>query len=513
MNMELRNIYLANKIKKNNEINKLSQNSLKQNLYKSYITKSTPNIFNDKRKDINFSKNIVIDSKNKSNKIHMKNLYLSNMINNKKMNYNSNYNLKKNVNDNNNIKILNNPNLYINNNIPFRNKNYIHKFLNTEEYEYNTSIINTSLKNIEKEKKEIKKYEPINNINKNNYIDNNNYIINNNYIDNNNSNNSLSDEDNSELSEIADKIVNSFHIGKNLNMAGPSNKNIKNQTKKIIIPKINKVNTNRNKNQRISPKNYTFKTVFVNNFCLLPMNSSFIDKSNRFKKINNKSPNYLNTDINSINRYKHSILFNDKKKINIHNSHSKNKDNKERENLKMNYISNVNSNKDLNPYFFNKDKHINKVKNKKISPCMKKNDNSIKITNIKDNNIKDNIFKENDFNEDYYYNTMDLSKLSFFTDKNNNNKNNQTVNTENVNNKHIKFDLKKNVYFFYNDKDYITKYKKYSENNINIVKNLKRYNAPTIRKFNKEDIKINKDYIYKENLEEEEITDCQNNDE
>lgn len=493
MNMELRNRIIKKQIIKNNEINKLSQNNLNPSLYKSFITKSTPNIFNDKRKDINFSKNIIIDNKNKSNKINMKHLYLSRMINNKKMNYNNNYYLKKNVNDNNNINILNNPKLYINNNIPFRNNNYIQKFINTEEYEYNTSNINTSLKKKEKEEKVYKKYEPINNINTNNYIDNN-------------SNNSLSDEDNSELSDIADKIVNSFNVGKNLKLAESSNKNIKNQTKKIIIPKIDKMNINLNKHQRMSPKNYTFKTVFVNNFCLLPMNSSFIEKSNRFKKINNKSQDYLNTDINSINRNKHSILFNDKEKINIHNSHSKNKDNKERENLKMNYISNVNSNKDLNPFIFNKNKRINKVKNKKISPYMKKEINSIQKINI-----KDNIFKENDFNEDYYYNTMDLSKLSFFTEKNNI-KNNQIVNKENVNNKHIKFDLKKNVYFFYNDKDYITKYKKYSENNINIVKNLKRYNAPIIRKFNKEDIKINKDYIFKENLEEEEITECQNND-
>ena len=61
----------------------------------------------------------------------------------------------------------------------------------------------------------------------------------------------------------------------------PINKD-NNNNKIFLFKKLNKTKINPKNTHRISPKNYTFKTVFVNNFCILPMNSSFT--SNKIKK-------------------------------------------------------------------------------------------------------------------------------------------------------------------------------------------------------------------------------------
>ena len=124
--------------------------------------------------------------------------------------------------------------------------------------------------------------------------------------------------------------------------------------------------------------------------------------------------------------------------------------------------------------------------------------------------MKDYEFKEKNFNEEYYYNLMDLSKFPFLKGKNKKEiqkiKGNKLEVQNNKNkNKHIHFDLTKNIFFLYIDKDYISKYKKYSKNNNNNAQKLKVSNKPIIKKFNIDDIKINKNYLPKEYLDEDEI--------
>ena len=69
----------------------------------------------------------------------------------------------------------------------------------------------------------------------------------------------------------------------------------------------------------------------------------------------------------------------------------------------------------------------------------------------------------------------------------------------------MKFDLTQNVCFIYNSNDYIFKSKIYAKNINTRIKNLRKNSKPIIKKFNKEDIKINKKYILNERLKEKEI--------
>ena len=82
---------------------------------------------------------------------------------------------------------------------------------------------------------------------------------------------------------------------------------------------------NHNEKQNNNPNNFTFKTVFVNNFCLLPMNSSFTGRN----KPNNNIKNTMSNNINSyktentfnqeknLSNYRNSILLNKKKNCNL----------------------------------------------------------------------------------------------------------------------------------------------------------------------------------------------------
>ena len=303
----------------------------------------------------------------------------------------------------------------------------------------------------------------------------------------------------------------------------------------IIPPKRKKFNLNqiKNKSPKISPKNYTFKTVFVNNFCVMPMNSSLIDNNTKNTHLNGNKKNNLNnsnrldltdraifTNSNNYNNSNYSINIKQEKNMNNVNKlifHRKNQDN-------YKYIFNKNNayiNTDINSFIINKKKF--KKKSNIENDMMNQFNNNKKSNNI-ENELKQKDFKENKFNENYYYTTMDLSKLTFIKRKNSNdtknfnnaNKDNNSfyiINDNNNNNynnidnnkKHIKFDLNKNILFFYNDKDYISKYQKISFNKNAKIRNLRKKIIPIIKKFNKEDIKIDNNYILKENLEENEI--------
>jgi hypothetical protein len=73
-----------------------------------------------------------------------------------------------------------------------------------------------------------------------------------------------------------------------------------------------------NKNLKNNPNNYTFKIVFVNNFCVLRINPYFIDGNNEYSKRRITTFKYINTDNrpknitnneNNFNNYKYSLLI------------------------------------------------------------------------------------------------------------------------------------------------------------------------------------------------------------
>ena len=466
-------------------------------VYNNNNMKSTPNIFNnDIRLDIN--KKLLLDSENLSNKMIVKNIYLSNSAKNKKLNYNdNNYYLKKNIKGNFDINNFNKKN-YFNIYTPIiRNKYYKSKIINDDEDFINTYNSNNS-KFVPNETKFLNKNQSSNIIMRdytNNY-DN----LNSSKKNNKNSINNDDNDNSNELSEIANNIVNTFPMVNNECFNSQRNEKILNR--KIILSKENKISINniKNKGQNTSPKNYTFKTVLVNNFCVVPMNSSFIDKNRKNKIFMNKRNNHLhsynNKSIsisNSNKNYKNNNhIF---EHINTFNNQINHSNNKVKFALINKYPNKQNININ-NSYFINNNNN-NKIDNKNIT----KNRINNYIKNNKKTKLENNnIFKEKDFNEDYYYTTMDLSKLLY---KDNNNNNNET--NKSINKKHIQFDLTKNIIFCYNDRDYITKYQRISKNKNIKIKNVRKNNDPIIKKFNKSDIKINNNYISKENLDEKEI--------
>ena len=108
---------------------------------------------------------------------------------------------------------------------------------------------------------------------------------------------------------------------------------------------------------------------------------------------------------------------------------------------------------------------------------------------------------------------MDFSNLDIIKGEdsnifqNINSGNNSTSATNNK--KHIKFDLTKNTTFIYEEKDLISKYTKIPIDNKNKTKpknnNIKTKLLPIIKKYDKKNIKIDKNYIFKENLDESDI--------
>ena len=464
---------------------KLNNEYLK-NINEISTAKSTPNIFNNHNNlNMNLSKKIQIGKKNLfNNKINIKN--------HKRLNFNNNYYLKKNINQN----LINFPNK----NLEIRyntNKSFI------DDLKYiNDSNINYEPKFFLKDKIFSNKGEYMDEYAKN-FSSYQNVLIN-----TNKSKPSIVDDDNSiELSEIAGEIVNSFPVRKNLKHSNSyynSKHKITNKTKKLILPKeVKKKEQEKIEYKKVSPKNYTFKTVFVNNFCLLPVNSSIINKNNRYGKSDSKSNNnYINTTSNENNlklkenfsNYQYPVHMNERKQL-LNNNHSM----KNIKNIKIKQSPGI---KDNNSYLINKSKKINV--NYSLTERNSNNNILKNIKNINDSQsvLNNVILKDNDFNEDYYYTIMDLSKLNYNLKKNPNSQ----FKNNNENKKHIKFDLSKNTLFIYNEKDYISRYKKYSANKKTKTRNLIRKNfKPIIKKFNKNDIKKDENYVLKENLDEDEI--------
>ena len=470
------------------------------------------NISNKKFSKKNNNKKIMINNDNIKNTHRISTMKSSPNISNslRNLNMDINENIKIDNNNNNTMNIQKHSELKLNNNYLKSNKNQnLNNFLNNK-----IVISNQSLKNINKRKFiDDLKYLNDNNINyfpkfflplkitKKRSYDNlsKNYLFKSNIPKNNNKkNDSIKDENNSlDLSEIAGEIVNKFQLPKKLEHCNSYNNH--QNTKKLILSKAIK------KNSQIKNdyKNYTFKTIFVNNFCVVPINSSFINQNISHGNLNNdKNNNYSNTSSNENNKIIKDNFINYQSAINIKETTKLRKNNSHKMNIYKNNNKKLNlRNNGSDLYLINKNKKLDRKNN-----LTENNNNFFKKRNILNNGqtaLNNIISKDNNFNEDYYYTTMDFSKLNSLQKKK---INSAEININDKNKRHIKFDLSQNILFTYKEKDYISKYIKYFNskkvgNKKLIPKNIK----PIIKKFNIKDIKTNKNYVLKENLEEIEI--------
>ena len=462
-----KNVFNQKANKSNNNLRKIKLDEKKLSFnHKRCISNalSSPNLFNNRD---NLSYNYINDFQNnrkmssKNNQISKKASIKQNYLrlNNK---YNNNYHyLKKDINNDAFNKI--NSFIKINNNYSKENS-----FVNNTYSSRQNQNINSE--NVIKLKKPcIYSYKDIKKIKDDDFKD---------------------DED-SNLSDIADELIKSIQKDNKKKLiksySSKNNTNIKN--KKINVSKLYKGNT---------PQNYTFKTLFVNNFCIVPMNSSFIAKNDTNKEV--KNINYSNMTLNK--NINNSINNTDKDntyhpKFNRNNYMNPKMINRQKA-FSNNQINKKNENKQRKNIKMNKNNKINNTDTKSLlefkNISYKNMNNSKKKQEIIFNDGK--ILKENDFNEDYYYTTMDFSNIDFAVNNNN---------LQNSNKKRVKFDLKQNVSFIYNNNDYVYNCKIYTKNNNTKIKNIRKNSKPIIKAFNKEDIKINKKYILNERLKEKEI--------
>ena len=460
-----KNMFNQKANKSNNNLRKIKLDEKRFSFnHKRYISNalSSPNLFNNSDKlSYNYINNMQ-NNRNINSKIQISKKASINQnylrLNNK-YNYNNNYHyLKKDINNN----AFNNFNSFTKKNNNYSKENSFAN--NTYNSKQNKDINSENL--IKLKKPCINSYKDIKKI-KDDYF---------------------KDED-SNLSDIADELIKSIQKDKKKLIKSNSSKNNTNiKNKKMIASKLYKGNT---------PQNYTFKTLFVNNFCIVPMNSSLIGKNDTNNEV--KNINYGNMTLNK--NINNSINNTDKDctyypKFN-HNNYIYPKMINRQKTFSNNQIKNI-ENRQKKIRKMNKNNIINNPDTKSLlefkNICYKKMNNSKKKQEIifKD----DKILKENDFNEDYYYTTMDLSNLDFAVNNNN---------LLNTNKKHVTFDLTQNVSFIYNNNDYIYKCKIYTKNNNGRIKNLRKNSKPIIKKFNKDDIKINKKYILNERLKEKEI--------
>ena len=260
-------------------------------------------------------------------------------------------------------------------------------------------------------------------------------------------------EDNShELSEIAENIVKIIPVKKKFRNLTSLHKRT-NENKKIFFSKNNECNLNymNNKYKRASPKNFTFKNVFFNNFYMMPMSPSFIGTNNQYSNININQQNYIfrntqNDYKDNFSNYNKSVFFDEKKGIHFISPNIRNKPqyskNRKRQ-LNKNLTANSNNNSSLiniNNRKNHKNK-INEVHNNNKIDLIKRNK---KKDNLK-NYINKNNKKVNNFNEDYYCTTMDFSKVDIIRRDDSNKLKNK--NTDNINNnkEHIvQFNLNQN---------------------------------------------------------------------
>ena len=406
---------------------------------------------------------------------------------------------RKKYNSMNNKRITSNNNLTDTN---LRSKMVNMKMKNNMQFHNNYNILNYNDKNLYKDRQNYNSYGKrmtyhptiqrvksnyffnIKNINQyNNKLNNNNQLINNDLLDIMNTNNNFN---------VNIKNNNSL---RNLNIFRKNQTNKRNNSNSNINRKIaSNINKNDDENENLSKLAEELIKTF---------------KKNKIKKDKNYKPN--NQSQRDIRSRKEKSEFGCQISLNENNKNEKIKPEMKEEgidvqNSLLQYISPLNSYKSSNKEEDIKDN--NKDENAKEIDINDINEN-IGISSGSENNRKDN---DNSGDNEYKQNEIKI--------KNNNNIDN-TKESENKKSKikrHIKIDLDNNTYFNFLIDDLI----KYCQFKRGVNGDIEQFEEreipqfgfqtrktidlkPSIKKFNKNEIKINKEYIPCENLREEEI--------
>ena len=439
---------------------------------------------------------------------------------------------------------------YNKNNSFFKNgrfQSFQHLSYEKTKPEMNIMINNGIIKNIyvnrnSKNKllyKEKNRSRPINQNHHNNFFNNLNKIKESIYNDYNQTFQNINRINNNFNKNIINRTYN-----KNPNI-NPTSKNIKTfmyksfNGKKLLKNTINNNINNKIKQIPISipiSKNYFY---FNNNNMPTQRRNSYENNNNVYNNINN-NVNYINNNKNTIyqssNFYSKTNIYETKNSnirdkiysipIPIQNSYiipkpknnNKNFNKKkllknnnkiynktENNNVQNNLISSSSSDVSIELSVLAEDilnickKEKMKKKEKKNNLkeiCIKPNKNIINKNLVKEfniNNIKNTTVKKN--NNDSTEENFDLiDKIINATNLEEKNKKNRKIN----------FDIEKNIYIKYNSKEKIGKNDNKMEFYLTLLKSKNKLN-PVLKNFDKKEIKINKNYILNENLEEYEM--------
>ena len=313
-----------------------------------------------------------------------------------------------------------------------------------------------------------------------------------------------------ELSILADEIINKFHKKKLLKKPIYSDKKLdlynnpsikltqKNKISKTNINNIDNIDNINNKDNNINENMSNIKNTKKKKIksLIIPMNiNNLIISNHKFiKNSDNNNNNYIiyNNNINNI-KDKTEEIKSEKKNIVNFIPISQNKKISQNLNLKK-----FGKNNNIPIPYKNNNNNIVEEKKEKINNIKNENKNEIKK--------EENKSKNNESNDD------DFSMIDqIMKNVENEEKNKKT--------RHINFNLENNIFIYYKSKDLITKNIIYKGNekiklDDNDEKKMDLYYAllksktkfnPIIKHFNKNEIKINKDYVLNEDLEEYEI--------
>ena len=533
----IRNMVINNRRDKNY----YSKMNFKQNNinYKNDISDDNLHRFNYsyyKRKQNNNIYNLTQNYFNENNNKYIKEQILKKYINNNNQNNNPNgimtknidkrYNLKSNYNKKRNIKIIPHNNKILNQKYNIQNYNVIkyntnnnynnisinQKLYNKKKHYYSGSNINNN--NIQNNKdrnaledlsliplplKYMKKnsFEPKNIYIKNNLLKHQSYnkiissknkqkIINNNYDE------ALNTISSDELSLLADDIINKFQKKKRIKTPTHCTKKYDINNSGLAFNKINnaaKINTNQNISINANETDIKNAKKGKINSLIIPMNiNNFIIHSKDHIKNNGSNMAFKNIGL------KKNINKNKK----IFSAITQNKINKEYE-------------------VKNQEKNNNIINNNNNIPNPNKNINNLfDYNNLKNGSNKNIKYEKEEKRNNSESNDEDLNLIEQIV-------NNAENEEKNKKNRHINFNLDNNIYIYYKSKDLITKKKLYKgtkkieitdKDNNNDDKKMDIYYAllksktkfnPIIKAFNKNEIKVNKEYELNENLEEYEI--------
>ena len=306
-----------------------------------------------------------------------------------------------------------------------------------------------------------------------------------------------------ELSLLATEIVNRVQRDKLIKRKIYSDKkSYINSNRFAKILQKNKIeNINLNQNLNISDNTNTKKKKLNSLIIPININNFKIYGKNNLIKIND----YKNKPLNTNNNTNKDIKDIDKNKTSFSgitlNNYQLTHDNKNKklENNNKNDITDNNNNKSNNN---NNKANIIEIKNEIKNIDVKKNEDN----NIIKNETKEENMKNNESTEECFSLIEQIMKQTEEEEKN-------------KKDRHINFNLDNNIYIYYKKKDLITKkviYKGNEKINTNnndekkmdiyfeLLKSKNKYNS-IIKNYDKNEIKVNKDYELNEDMEEYEM--------